>query len=601
MRRLKIIFVYKLTICVLSWFLLVGELDALRGSAVVLQAKSKAEKKISDDEVIELDENGEQIVSNVTVVSTKPTLTGIPQIDYVHDPNLPRELNGYNLTDYPFLNSVPEEIEFKCDGLHDGFYASVPHKCQLYHHCLFGTRFDFLCANYTAFDQKTFICHFVSQIDCNSSPKYFNRNEALYKAAETTTTSTTTTTTTTVAPPRPPQQQQQQQYQPQYQQQPYEGRRVVAGGYAQGRKRRPPYRRRRPIYEYYYVDDEYDDQEYYDDPVEHVPMVKKPTRKSSRLNNYKPVDLEAEYAESSSESDRPNDNEPVQQQHQQQHQHQQQEHRASSAVNTKNASNQITSVYDKPRAPPKIRRPVPINERDRYDYTARTGGQQTAAVAPSTTTTTTTSTTTTTTAEPPGKSKGKIPPPPTAAAEPEYYDEDEEEYVEEETAGAGKVESAANAKGARPDDYEETDRVDKRRPSSSSPPPPPQPQQTPASSIRSKLLAKAPVAKSPPPPFAVSLRKKPVAERVEEYEDEVPAATRQATTKRTTGAHAMRPKGPVVRSSAADEAVYHQPPRVSARHASRPRAQADHYKPTRMASRRPARPVYEYADEYYDE
>lgn len=26
--------------------------------------------------------------------ATKPTLTGIPQIDYVWDPNLPRELNG---------------------------------------------------------------------------------------------------------------------------------------------------------------------------------------------------------------------------------------------------------------------------------------------------------------------------------------------------------------------------------------------------------------------------------------------------------------------------------------------------------------------------
>lgn len=26
---------------------------------------------------------------------TKPPLTGIPQIDYIWDPNLPRELNGY--------------------------------------------------------------------------------------------------------------------------------------------------------------------------------------------------------------------------------------------------------------------------------------------------------------------------------------------------------------------------------------------------------------------------------------------------------------------------------------------------------------------------
>lgn len=83
------------------------------------------------DEGIDVDENGE-LTENLNVTTTsKPTLTGIPQIDYVHDPNLPRELNGYNLSEYPFLNSVPVEIDFKCDGLHDGFYASVPHKCQV--------------------------------------------------------------------------------------------------------------------------------------------------------------------------------------------------------------------------------------------------------------------------------------------------------------------------------------------------------------------------------------------------------------------------------------------------------------------------------------
>lgn len=67
--------------------------------------------------------------------NSTPTLhlTGIPQIDYVHDPNLPRELNGYNMSNYPFYATVPppEEMDFKCDGLHDGFYASVPEKCQV--------------------------------------------------------------------------------------------------------------------------------------------------------------------------------------------------------------------------------------------------------------------------------------------------------------------------------------------------------------------------------------------------------------------------------------------------------------------------------------
>lgn len=73
----------------------------------------------------------EETNNGPTANVTKPQLTGIPQIDYVLDPNLPRELNGHNLTDYPFYNALPEDIDFKCDGLHDGFYASVPHKCQV--------------------------------------------------------------------------------------------------------------------------------------------------------------------------------------------------------------------------------------------------------------------------------------------------------------------------------------------------------------------------------------------------------------------------------------------------------------------------------------
>ncbi|VEN60677.1 unnamed protein product [Callosobruchus maculatus] len=119
--------------------------------------------------------------------ATKPTLTGNPQIDYVWDPNLPKELNGYNLSDYPFYERVPEDIDFKCDGLHDGFYASVKHKCQVYHHCLFGVRYDFLCANYTAFDQTLFNCNFVSNVDCQGSKKFWHRNDELYKEKSTTT------------------------------------------------------------------------------------------------------------------------------------------------------------------------------------------------------------------------------------------------------------------------------------------------------------------------------------------------------------------------------------------------------------------------------
>ncbi|KAK9892961.1 hypothetical protein WA026_023018 [Henosepilachna vigintioctopunctata] len=178
--------------------------------------------------------------------STKPTLTGIPQIDYLNDPNLPKELNGYNLSDYPFYERVPdpEEIDFKCDGLHDGFYASIPFKCQVYHHCLFGTRYDFLCANYTAFDQKTFICQFVSDVDCVGSKKFWHRNDALYKAASTTTTKPLNIYTTST-------------------EQNLNSNPVKAGGGPRvlGKRRRPA--QRRPQYDYYDYADY--DEDYYDE------------------------------------------------------------------------------------------------------------------------------------------------------------------------------------------------------------------------------------------------------------------------------------------------------------------------------------------------
>lgn len=108
---------------------------------------------------------------------------------------------------------------------------------------MYGTRYDFLCANFTAFDQKTFICHFASEVDCANSKKYWHRNDALYQAASTTPpptvpTTTTVRTTTTTLPPPPP---------------------SSDDGQRPTRRRRPF--RRRPAYDYYeddYYDDEFD-------------------------------------------------------------------------------------------------------------------------------------------------------------------------------------------------------------------------------------------------------------------------------------------------------------------------------------------------------
>lgn len=146
-----------------------------------------------DNSTVAAAEGGEENKEEEPEVETKPPLTGNPQIDYKYDPNLPHEVIGYDLSDYPFYSKLPKDLldpkfNFTCDDRHDGFYASVPHKCQVYHNCLFGVRYDFLCANYTVFDQKNFICHYVSEVDCVNSEKHFDRNDALYV---TTTTSTT--------------------------------------------------------------------------------------------------------------------------------------------------------------------------------------------------------------------------------------------------------------------------------------------------------------------------------------------------------------------------------------------------------------------------
>lgn len=95
---------------------------------------------------------------------------------------------------------------------------------QIYHHCAIGQRYDFLCPNYTLFDQTTFTCRFINTVDCDASMKHYDRNNALYvekddssnnkreqaapssSTTSTTTsatpTSTTTTTTTTTQAPK---------------------------------------------------------------------------------------------------------------------------------------------------------------------------------------------------------------------------------------------------------------------------------------------------------------------------------------------------------------------------------------------------------------
>ncbi|KAI1303125.1 hypothetical protein HDE_02386 [Halotydeus destructor] len=130
---------------------------------------------------------------STTTTSTEPTTTTTlspgyrPRadgriIDFLADPNFPFELKGTDLTDYPFYIRVPDSlaISFSCQKRRDGYYANIDLHCQIYHHCAVGHRYDFLCPNYTLFDQTTFTCRFVNTVDCPKSETHYKLNHDLY-------------------------------------------------------------------------------------------------------------------------------------------------------------------------------------------------------------------------------------------------------------------------------------------------------------------------------------------------------------------------------------------------------------------------------------
>lgn len=296
-------------------------------------------------------------------------------------------------------------------------------------------------------------------------------------------------------------------------------------------------------------------------------------------------------------------------------------------------------MYNKPRAPPKIRRPVPINERDRYDYAS--ASKLVEQPAPAVTTTTTTETPSTKSSD-----KGKEQEQPEPEEPVEYYDDDEEvpedEYSAEpealvvvKPAAASKPEpikpTKVTARTAVMVDYD----ADHGRRSS-----------TPEAQVAGRPKVNYRAALTPvlqPQPLVAAAHKKPAAAS-DDYEDELPAVTtaaaRQsiaATTKqRASGPFLVRqqkpmnvrvPSAPVAVADDREESpVYQQPrqpQRISVRqvmmatgaHRYRQQQQsavADHpvqyngNKQIRAAAstanrRPPVRSVYEYADEYYDE
>ncbi|XP_039437304.2 uncharacterized protein LOC120418846 isoform X2 [Culex pipiens pallens] len=101
--------------------------------------------------------------------------------------------NGYNLrstlpgepdVDYPILGRIPE-TSFKCQGRHDGYYADVEARCQVFRVCAntdeSGNGFAFLCPNGTLFNQRYFVCDWYMNVLCGESERYYAKNEQLSK------------------------------------------------------------------------------------------------------------------------------------------------------------------------------------------------------------------------------------------------------------------------------------------------------------------------------------------------------------------------------------------------------------------------------------
>ncbi|XP_076336609.1 uncharacterized protein LOC143239437 [Tachypleus tridentatus] len=83
-------------------------------------------------------------------------------------------------SDYPTISNIPR-TSFTCEDKLPGFYASVEHRCQLYHHCSpQGRMQSFLCPNGTVYNQLSFVCEWWYNVNCGNSENYFKRNNDLY-------------------------------------------------------------------------------------------------------------------------------------------------------------------------------------------------------------------------------------------------------------------------------------------------------------------------------------------------------------------------------------------------------------------------------------
>ncbi|XP_067632656.1 serine-rich adhesin for platelets isoform X2 [Eurosta solidaginis] len=105
--------------------------------------------------------------------------------DYASDAyplfKLRHTIPGEPEVDYPILNEVPK-TGFKCTGRHEGYYADLETRCQVFRICAHTARsvngFSFLCPNGTLFSQKNFVCDWYRNVNCEESEQYYYKNNA---------------------------------------------------------------------------------------------------------------------------------------------------------------------------------------------------------------------------------------------------------------------------------------------------------------------------------------------------------------------------------------------------------------------------------------
>ncbi|XP_067143502.1 U-scoloptoxin(01)-Er1a-like [Centruroides vittatus] len=95
---------------------------------------------------------------------------------------------------YPLLNAIPD-TNFTCGHRSPGYYGD-PHplaQCQVYHMCMGGRHFAYLCPNHTLFHQDRLVCDHWYHVNCTDMERRYRINEELFSKKSSRTSNKTST------------------------------------------------------------------------------------------------------------------------------------------------------------------------------------------------------------------------------------------------------------------------------------------------------------------------------------------------------------------------------------------------------------------------